>query len=75
MSVMKMQNQDLSPQENVGVDYQKIEWPSATFDNLHPADAADRLENLSLEDQLDLIKSQSPQSNISDLAPKHMRTN
>ena len=75
MSVMEKQNQDLSPQENSGVDYQKIEWPSATFDNLHPADAADRLENLSLEDQLDLIKSQSPEEAAASIVEmeKHER--
>ncbi len=38
--------------------YKKVEWPKAKIDNLHPADAADKLEELSLEEQQAFIRSQ-----------------
>ena len=38
-------------------DYSDIQWPSASKDNMHPADAADHLENLSLEDQVRVISA------------------
>ncbi|WP_456324495.1 magnesium transporter [Desulfonauticus submarinus] len=40
------------------VNYQEVNWPKASIDNLHPADAADKLEDLPLEKQKEFILSQ-----------------
>ncbi|MDK2921437.1 MAG: magnesium transporter [Desulfonauticus sp.] len=44
--------------KNKKMNYKKVKWPKASIDNLHPADAADKLEELSLEEQQAFIRSQ-----------------
>ena len=38
------------------VDYSSVEWVAASLDSQHPADTADELENLSLDEQLEYIR-------------------
>jgi magnesium transporter len=44
-------NSDHSP-----VDYSSVQWVAASLDSQHPADTADELENLSLDEQLEFIR-------------------
>jgi magnesium transporter len=37
----------------------KVDWPSATLENLHPADAADHLEQLPVEERVEVLKGYS----------------
>ncbi len=51
-----------------GYDYSEIKWPSASRDNMHPADAADHLENLTLEEQVDVIRTKSVEDAAESIA-------
>lgn len=42
--------------ENHPADYASVQWVAASLDSQHPADTADELENLSLEEQLEYIR-------------------
>ena len=42
--------------ENVPPDHAAVQWVSASLDSQHPADMADELEKLSLEEQLEYIR-------------------
>ena len=41
--------------ENVPPDHAAVQWVSASLDSQHPADMADELEKLSLEEQFEYI--------------------
>lgn len=54
-----MQREDRKEKKHNPRNYQKVDWPSVSFDNRHPADVADHLETITPEEQLRLLRDSS----------------
>ncbi|MFO7817195.1 MAG: magnesium transporter [Thermodesulfobacteriota bacterium] len=54
-----MQREDRKEKQHNPRNYQKVDWPSVSFDNRHPADVADHLETITPEEQLRLLRDSS----------------
>jgi magnesium transporter len=56
-----MQRSERKESQHNPKDYKSVEWPSVEFDNRHPADVADHLENAAPEEQLKILRESPPE--------------